>query len=317
MEGVRPISCHSHNDYWRKKPLYEALQCGCTSVEADVWLVNDDLLVGHSRSSLQKEKTLWSLYVDPLVRLLDDQNHNQSTGEPIASTVKNGVFSEDPTQTLVLLVDVKDVDAQSVLPVISAHLSALRRKDYLSYWNGSELRSGPITVVLTGNAPFNMVNAPSAHRDIFFDAPLADLSEEPKSRYTNNVRSNLVASRNVSKHVTSIDSGTMSDSGSGAFVEFNVANSYFASVSFRKAIGYTWFGRLSSSQIKTIRGQIKEAQRRGLKVRYWATPTWPIAIRNHIWQILLDEGVDYLNVDDVWAAKKLLGMTESLPLAVV
>jgi hypothetical protein len=33
-----PVGCHSHNDYWRRVPLYSALQAGCIGVEADVWL---------------------------------------------------------------------------------------------------------------------------------------------------------------------------------------------------------------------------------------------------------------------------------------
>ncbi|KAL9010763.1 MAG: hypothetical protein Q9173_004342, partial [Seirophora scorigena] len=34
---VQPIACHSHNDYWRRVPLYDALAAGCTGVEADIW----------------------------------------------------------------------------------------------------------------------------------------------------------------------------------------------------------------------------------------------------------------------------------------
>ncbi|KAL8947372.1 MAG: hypothetical protein Q9222_006338 [Ikaeria aurantiellina] len=43
---ITPIPCHSHNDYWRRVPLYDALAAGCTGVEADVWLddkLKDDL----------------------------------------------------------------------------------------------------------------------------------------------------------------------------------------------------------------------------------------------------------------------------------
>lgn len=29
---------HSHNDYWRDVPVYEALSHGVRSIEADVWL---------------------------------------------------------------------------------------------------------------------------------------------------------------------------------------------------------------------------------------------------------------------------------------
>ena len=38
---VHPFMCHSHNDYWRREPLYQAIHAGCTGVEADVWLLNE------------------------------------------------------------------------------------------------------------------------------------------------------------------------------------------------------------------------------------------------------------------------------------
>ena len=70
---ILPIPCHSHNDYWRRIPLFEAIHHGCTSVEADVWLLkgHEDLLVGHSRTSLTSQRTFISLYVSPLVELLN------------------------------------------------------------------------------------------------------------------------------------------------------------------------------------------------------------------------------------------------------
>jgi hypothetical protein len=70
---VLPLPCHSHNDYWRRVPLFDAIHWGCTSVEADVWQFEDqkDLLVGHSAASLTPGRTLRSLYVDPIVELLD------------------------------------------------------------------------------------------------------------------------------------------------------------------------------------------------------------------------------------------------------
>ncbi|MEY4613753.1 MAG: hypothetical protein RL179_1726, partial [Planctomycetota bacterium] len=37
---------HSHNDYVHSRPLVEALEQGFDSVEADVFLVKNDLLVG-------------------------------------------------------------------------------------------------------------------------------------------------------------------------------------------------------------------------------------------------------------------------------
>ena len=60
------IHAHAHNDYEHKRPLFEALENGFCSVEADVFLVDGKLLVGHTVSSLRPERTLESLYLDPL-----------------------------------------------------------------------------------------------------------------------------------------------------------------------------------------------------------------------------------------------------------
>jgi hypothetical protein len=57
---------HPHNDYWRKRPLQDALECGFCSVEADTFLVGDQLLVGHDPHELRPERTLESLYLAPL-----------------------------------------------------------------------------------------------------------------------------------------------------------------------------------------------------------------------------------------------------------
>lgn len=42
-----PVPDHSHNDYWRRIPLFEALGSGCISVEADIHVRHSELLVGH------------------------------------------------------------------------------------------------------------------------------------------------------------------------------------------------------------------------------------------------------------------------------
>jgi hypothetical protein len=64
---VKPLRhTHAHNDYEHTRPLFDALDQGFTSVEADIYLVGDQLLVGHTGSSLKPERTLEKLYLDPL-----------------------------------------------------------------------------------------------------------------------------------------------------------------------------------------------------------------------------------------------------------
>src|SRR5437660_4910717 len=57
---------HAHNDYEHARPLLDALDHGFCSVEADVHLVDGELLVAHTRFQVKKGRTLQALYLDPL-----------------------------------------------------------------------------------------------------------------------------------------------------------------------------------------------------------------------------------------------------------
>jgi len=56
---------------------------------------------------------------------------------------------------------------------------------------------------------------------------------------------------------------------------------------------------MTEEQRRIVRAQIEEAHKRGIMVRYWDTPGWPISVRNGVWGVLVQEGVDLLNVDDL------------------
>ena len=65
-------NAHAHNDYWHERPLFDALDQGFTSVEADIFLRDGKLLIGHEFKELNPEKTLESLYLEPLARRVRD-----------------------------------------------------------------------------------------------------------------------------------------------------------------------------------------------------------------------------------------------------
>ena len=64
----------AHNDYEHKRPLLDALDLGFCAVEADIYLVNGQLLVGHAAADLKPERTLKSLYLDPLAQRVRKNN---------------------------------------------------------------------------------------------------------------------------------------------------------------------------------------------------------------------------------------------------
>ncbi|KAL9101065.1 MAG: hypothetical protein Q9163_003639 [Psora crenata] len=266
---IAPIPCHSHNDYWRRVPLYDALSAGCISIEVDVWYTPTDLLVGHTASSLTQDRSLKSLYVDSLVSILTHQNPSpgllNTTG-----TSRNGVFDTSPTTPITLLIDIK-TDATKTFPVVLEHLEPFRSRGWLTHYNGSAVIPGLITVVATGNTPFDLLTANTTYRDVFYDAPLADFwSEDPVP----------IAG------------------------DYTSENSYYASTDFKATVGSLWHGVLSPRQVELVRAQVKEAKARGLIARYWNTPSWPVRLMEHVWDVLEKEGVGILNVDDLDRASR-------------
>ncbi|KAI1762723.1 hypothetical protein GGR53DRAFT_403872 [Hypoxylon sp. FL1150] len=274
LRDVVPIRCHSHNDYWRKIPLFSALRAGCIGVEADVWLFDDDpeLYVGHDTAALTPERTFQSLYVNPIAELINRTNPQTQ----FYSDTRRGVFDYDPEQTLILLVDVK-TDGAETWPHVMSQLEPLRSMNYLTYVKDGVVQKRQVTVVGTGNTPFDLVVENSTYRDAFFDAPLARLWEDPDD--PNSTPTKEAAA-------------------------YDPANSLYASTSLLENVG-VGFGGFSDDQLRRIRGQIKGAHKQGLKVRYWDTPGWPIGLRNKVWHTLLEEGADILNVDDLESASKL------------
>ena len=246
-------------------------------------------------ASLTRNRTLRRLYVDPLVNILEGQNpvteffdgDEEGEAEGGKRKRKMGVFDTDPEQTLVLLIDFK-TDGHETWPAVVAALEPLRERGYLSHRNGSTIVEGPITVVATGNAPFELVLNESAnqHLDIFFDAPLGEMFEALPSSTS-----------------SSSSTSTPSSSSNSTIYTHTSHNSYYASTKFSAAIGHLPTGKFSTHQLSLLRGQIRGAHSRGLKARYWDLPFWPIGLRNYVWRVLVEEGVDILNVDDLEGVK--------------
>ena len=80
-----PILIHSHNDYARRVPFYQAYAQQVASIEADVFLCDGRLLVGHDLEHLDPALTFEALYVEPLVTLFRRNGGNayRDTEQPI------------------------------------------------------------------------------------------------------------------------------------------------------------------------------------------------------------------------------------------
>jgi hypothetical protein len=218
--------------------------------------------VGHDTSSLTEERTLESLYINPILDVLKRQNPRSRF---VTSPTHNGVFDTSVSQTLYLFIDVKTAGQETFKAVVDA-LEPLREHGYLTTLKDNKtITNGPITVIGTGNTPYDMVG-PVANRDYFFDAHLESLNEPENAGITGLI-------------------------------------SPIASTSFAHAIGTVSQGEpeaiLTEKQLSTLRSQIATAKERGIGARYWETPSYPIRTRNSLWRTLLKEGVALLNADDL------------------
>ncbi len=66
--GVLPA--YAHNDYENVRPLTDALELGFRGVEADVFLVDGTLRLGHDRKRASRNPTLETTYLAPLTQLV-------------------------------------------------------------------------------------------------------------------------------------------------------------------------------------------------------------------------------------------------------
>lgn len=70
------VKIHSHNDYQRRFPFYEAYGQLLSSVESDIYVTNvkGELLVAHNASDLSTAPTLDESYLQPILSLFKQNN---------------------------------------------------------------------------------------------------------------------------------------------------------------------------------------------------------------------------------------------------
>ncbi|OXM45929.1 hypothetical protein CFP71_37715 [Amycolatopsis thailandensis] len=155
--GVRPLpQAHSHNDYEHTRPLQEALDQGFTSVEADIYLVDGQLLVAHDLADTRPDRTLESLYLEPLrKRVL--ANHG-------------GVYRQ--RQEFQLLIDVKG-DANSTYAALEKRLYDPRYSFLFSLYAFGHVQKRAVTAVLSGGRPKDVMLG-QRFRLAFYDGRIKD-----------------------------------------------------------------------------------------------------------------------------------------------
>jgi len=138
-------NAHSHNDYENPVPFYTAYNEHFGSIEADIFLQKDELVVAHDMKEVLMHRTLEQLYLEPLA----------------AAVQKNNGFAyADTNRQLQMLIDIK-TDAATTLKKL---IEILKQFPVL-------INNRSIKWVITGNRPdqSEFVSYPSF---ILFDGEL-------------------------------------------------------------------------------------------------------------------------------------------------
>ncbi|MBJ2120553.1 phosphatidylinositol-specific phospholipase C/glycerophosphodiester phosphodiesterase family protein [Arthrobacter sp. MSA 4-2] len=154
--GDPHAAAHAHNDYEHDRPLLDALEHGFTSVEADVWLVDGELLVAHDREDVRAGATLESLYLEPLDALVKGHGGSVYPGW-------EGQFQ--------LLIDIKS-EAGPTYAAIEEELA--EHRTILTRYTHGKTKAGAVAAVISGNRPLSVMSA-AEQRFGFYDGRASDL----------------------------------------------------------------------------------------------------------------------------------------------
>lgn len=140
-------NAHSHNDYEQKIPFWMAYEHEFGSIEADIFLVDSNLIVAHDKNELKYKRSFRKLYLENLDSCL----------------YKNGGYPyKDSFRYLQLLIDIKtdSVETLKKLIILLEQFPAV-------------IHNRHISIVITGNRP--NPNSFSSYPDfIWFDGVLSE-----------------------------------------------------------------------------------------------------------------------------------------------
>lgn len=163
LAAAKPLRhAHAHNDYYHKRPLWDALDHGFNSVEADIYLVDGQLLVGHEKHELRPERSLEKLYLAPLAERME----------------KNGGYVQEPKAPFYLFIDIKQ-DANPTRELLGKLL--LEYQSIVGRRDADDAKSAAVTVVISGAEPRRGIVIDGV-RLAGADGRLSDLDSEQSAR---------------------------------------------------------------------------------------------------------------------------------------
>ena len=157
--GPKPLPrAHAHNDYEHDRPLFDALDHGFTSVEADIHLVEGELFIAHNSDGIKPDRTLRSLYLEPLKKRIA-QNDGQ-------------VYPNGPQFTLFIDIKTEAVATYKVLSKMLAEYESI-----FTTFDSNGRTDKAVIAIVSGNRPRELMESQTI-RYAGYDGRLADLESD-------------------------------------------------------------------------------------------------------------------------------------------
>lgn len=161
-QPVPLLRAHAHNDYEQQRPLIEALERGFSSIEADIFLINNSLLVAHDLEDVTPDRSLVDMYLEPLRKYVQQNDGTVYPGAP----------------PLILLIDIKS-EGESTYKALHEVLESY--SVILTRFEGEQIVEGAVTVIISGNRPREYMKSQPV-RWAAYDGRLNDLgTSSPES----------------------------------------------------------------------------------------------------------------------------------------
>jgi len=182
--GPKPLpGAHAHNDYEHDRPLFDALDHGFTSVEADIHLVDGELFVAHNSHEIMPDRTLRSLYLEPLSRRIV-----QNAGQ---------VYPNGPQFTLFIDIKTEAVATYKVLSKMLAEYESI-----FTTFDSNVRTDKAVIAIVSGNRPRGLMESEPI-RYAGCDGRLVDLKSDTPATLI------PVISDNWSRHFSYEGTGSM------------------------------------------------------------------------------------------------------------
>ncbi len=129
-----PVKIHSHNDYMRTMPFYEAYSQRAYSIEVDMFYCNGTFYVAHDREDIDEQKTFETLYLAPILSLY---------------RINEGKAWADSEHTFQVLIDIKSEDRDRDA-FMDSLIDILDRNPAVF---DPEVNPNAVRIVISGNRP--------------------------------------------------------------------------------------------------------------------------------------------------------------------